>query len=194
MADSSKEPLGSFRFIPEYATQIAHGGNHWTFLEYYINTSIWALANVSPALGACMTSQIYTMNARLSALIALLKLRQADQKLIAKVNKFAEHVRDAQDARNRIAHDMWLLDTHNPGKMGKMRVTADKALKFNIKSVELDDLKADVQKINARRLEFSAIRLEITNALPTLPGIPHQELHPIVESPSLPQTPSNNSQ
>jgi hypothetical protein len=179
----AEEPSGrDFRFMPEYADQIAHANNNWTFLEYYVNSSIWALADVKPALGACMTSQIYTMNGRLSALLSLLKVRRASQKIIDKVNKFAANVRDAQDARNRTAHDMWLLDNYNPGKMGKLRITADKVLKFDIESVEIEQLRADVSTISGRRMEFSAIRQEILAALPTLPEIPPEELHPIAES------------
>ena len=117
------EPIpvpGDFKFVPEHAEQIAHGCNLWAMLEYYINNSIWALADIEPAIGACMTSQMYTMNARLSALLALLKFRRADQKIIDKVNKFTANVRDAQEARNRVAHDVWLLDRNNPGTMGKL--------------------------------------------------------------------------
>jgi hypothetical protein len=191
MANNLEPEPKEFHFIPEYANQIAHGGNHWAYLEYYINSSIWALANVAPALGACMTSQIFTLHARLNALLALLKFRKADAELITKVNKFAEQVRDAQEARNRMAHDLWLLDTFNPGTMGKMRVTAEKALRFHIKSFPLEELKADVEKINVRRLEFGEIRREIERALPTLPEIPHRELHPIDESHSPPQNPAS---
>jgi hypothetical protein len=191
MTDKPATPQIALGFVPEYAGQIAHGCNLWAMLEYYINNSIWALADIEPAIGACMTSQMYTMNARLSALLALLKLRRADQKIIDKVNKFAANVRDAQDARNRLAHDMWLLDRNNPGTMGKLRITADKTLNFDISAVSIEELKNDVGKISARRLEFAAIRDEIMAALPTLPEIPQEELHLIAHNQIRPQTPSS---
>jgi hypothetical protein len=87
MVDRPTITQGDFTFIAAYADQIAHGCNLWASLEYYINTSIWALADVEPAIGACMTAQMYTMNARLSALLALLKFRRADKKIIGRVNK-----------------------------------------------------------------------------------------------------------
>jgi hypothetical protein len=190
MADNPTSPNAP-RFIPEYAEQIAYGCNLWAMLEYYINNSIWALADIEPAIGACMTSQMYTMNSRLSALLALLKFRRVNQKIIDKVNKFAANVRDAQEARNRIAHDMWLIDRANPGTMGKLRITADKTLNFDISPVSIEELKNDVAKISARRLEFSEIRDQIIAALPTLPEIPAEELHPIAHAQTRPQNPTS---
>jgi hypothetical protein len=107
------------------------------------------------------------------------------------LNKFAANVRDAQEALNRVAHDMWLLDRVNPGTMGKLRITADKTLNFDIFPVSIEELKNEVSKINTRRLEFAGIRDEIMAALPTLPQIPHEELHPIAHTQTRRQTPSS---
>jgi hypothetical protein len=193
MAETIEPPSGDgFEFVPEYANLIAHANNHWNYLEYDVNASIWALANVSPAFGACMTSQIYTMHARLNALLSLLKIRKADERILKKVNRFAERVREVQEARNRTAHDIWLIDRLNPGKMGKLRITAEKTLKFGVQGVDLSELKADIEKLNMRREEFFAIRREIEAALPTLPEIPQTELHPIVETRSPRQNPASD--
>ena len=81
---------GDLKFIPEYADQIAHAVNNWAFLEYAVNSIIWDLAGVRPALGACITAQIYPMHARLNALVALLRLRRAPLVLVGKVNNFAD--------------------------------------------------------------------------------------------------------
>ena len=70
-----------------------------------------------------MTSQIYTINARLDALAALMKLRSVDAKLIKRVNKFQNSIREAQDLRNRIVHDLWFNDNHVKTNMGKLRIT-----------------------------------------------------------------------
>jgi hypothetical protein len=182
MPETTDQPQKDFHWLPEYARAIADAANMWAYIEYYVNTSIWELAELPPAIGACITSQIYTLQGRLSALAALLKLRQADQKIIDSVNKFMERVRDAQDARNRIVHDMWMNDNLHPEMMGKLRITAEKKLHFRIASMPLDELKRDVEKIDTRRYEMSAIRLAIRAALPTLPEIPHAELYPIAES------------
>jgi len=170
-------------FLPEFANQIAEANNSWAYLEYYINTCIWHLADVAPALGACMTSQIYTLQGRLNALVALLNLRKADQTIIDRVNSFSSRVREASEARNRIAHDMWLNDSFLPKQMGKMEVTANKSLKFQIVSISCDELKAEVAKIHKHRGESEEIRKLIKSALPSLPELPPEVLHPIDETP-----------
>jgi hypothetical protein len=172
-----------FDFLPEFAHCIAHAANSWAYLEYYINVSIWALAGVAPAPGACMTSQIYTINARLDSLVALMKLRRVDDDLIKRVNKFQGNVRGAQDLRNRIVHDLWFNDSHAPNNMGKLRITASRDLKFGIDSITLETMKTDLLRIEKQRIEASAIRDAIDAAIPALPEIPRHELHPILETP-----------
>jgi|HubBroStandDraft_6_1064221.scaffolds.fasta_scaffold606253_1 hypothetical protein len=167
-----------------YAAAIADGANRWAYLEYYINKAIWELAGVKPALGACLTSQMYTLNAKLNALLALLKLRKADSAILTSVNKFAASVRDALEARNRIVHDVWMNNNFHPDVMGKMRVTADKQLVMKIENIELSKLQADVQLIEKRRLEAGEIEDTIRRALPSLPEMSQGELYPIVETPS----------
>jgi hypothetical protein len=171
-----------FHFLPDFADSIANAANNWAYLEYFVNSSIWLLAGVAPALGACLTSQIYTINARLDALVALMKLRRVDAALIKRVNKFQNSVRDAQDIRNRIVHDLWLNDNHSRANMGKFRITAARELKFGIDSITREALNADLAKIENRQAEASAIRDAIVAALPDLPEVPHHELHPILET------------
>ena len=172
-----------FSFIPEFSDCIARIATCWARLEYDVNAAIWALAEVRPALGACMTSQIYVFNARLSALLALAKVRRVDEAIITRINKFAEKVRAGQDKRNRAVHDIWLNDQKTPWNMGRLRITAEKKLNFKIKSVMFPELAADLELIENLSTEFRAIRDAIEAALPTLPEIPHTELHPIIETP-----------
>jgi hypothetical protein len=147
-----------FHFLPEFAELISHAANSWAYLEYYINASIWTLAGVAPALGACVTSQVYTINARLDALVALMKLRRVDDQLIKRVSRFQGSVREAQDLRNRIVHDLWFNDNHVPKNMGRLRITATRDLKFGIDSITIESLRSDVTKIEVRRREAGAIR------------------------------------
>jgi hypothetical protein len=182
-ADLRDQPAKGFRFLPAYADLIAEGTNRWSYLEYYLNSSIWLLTGDAPAVGACQTSQMYTANAKLSALLSLLKLRKADQVLIDRVNKFASNFRDALEARNRIDHDVWLNDTNNPDQMAKLRITADKVLRFGVEAVPLEQLRTDVAMIDNRRLDMGEIREAIRAALPTLPQMSLAELHPITETP-----------
>jgi len=182
MSDTIGAGPETFQFLPNYANLIAEAANQWAYIEYLVAKSIWLLADVKPAMGACVTSHVYTTHAKLSALLALLKLRKAPQPLIDKVNKFAADFRDGAEARNRLVHDVWLTDNLHPDKMGKLRITADKILKFKAETIESEALAADVLIIEKRRKEMTAISREIEVALPTLPEMSHSELHPIVES------------
>ena len=184
MADvhPTDQPSATFQWLPAYAQQIADGANRWAYLEYYINSSIWLLADVRPAIGACLTSQMYTMSAKLAALLSLLKLRKAPQDILDRVNKFASAHRDALEARNRMVHDIWLNDNVAKANMGKLRITADKILRYNIESIDISSLIQDVQKIENRRLDAAIIKDAIERALPSLPEMSQSELHPITES------------
>jgi len=171
-----------FSFIPEYADCIARVANVWARLEYDVSVAIWALADVRPAIGACITSQVFTLRSKLDALLALAKLRRVDGAIIREINKFADDARGGQEIRNRIIHDQWLQDNINPGQMGHLRITAAKVLEFKIKPVIFPDLAADLERLEDLATRFHGIRQAIETALPTLPEIPQSELHPITES------------
>jgi hypothetical protein len=178
---SDGKPKG-FHFLPDYAIAIAEAATSWAALEYSVNSTIWALADVKPGMGACITAHIFTMNAKLDALISLLRFRRAPKGLITDANTFVSSFRDAQEARNRIIHDYWMNDLRVPEKMGKMVVTAQRMPRFKIISVPIAELQSDVQKVHNRRYQFEELRRRIQAALPTLPSIPHEELYPIEEN------------
>jgi hypothetical protein len=62
-----------FSFVPEYADCIARVCSVWARLEYDVTVCIWKLADMRPAIGACVTSQIFTLQNRLSALFGTLQ-------------------------------------------------------------------------------------------------------------------------
>jgi hypothetical protein len=170
-----------FAFIGDYADRIANSANNWAWMEYEVHTVLWALADTSPAQGACLTSQIFTFQAKLDALAALMNLRKVTASLIKRVNKFSSDVRPAQEARNRLVHDVWLNDNQQMANMGKLRVTASKQLDYKVESIPIAQLEADLAKIEGSRLVFTQIRRDILSALPTLPEMSLEELHPITD-------------
>ena len=66
---SADNPPREFKFPAEFAAAIAEVTSYWAALEYNIDMSIWHLAGVYPAIGACITTQIYTLDGRLKALV-----------------------------------------------------------------------------------------------------------------------------
>ncbi len=155
---------------------IGRATSDWSGLDYFISESIWALALTPPPLGACITAQIYTTDGRLRALLALLKIRQADQKLIDTVNDFANEIRGPAEKRNRIVHDIWTVH-EDTGAMLKVEITAQRKLTFEVKEVDLSRLRKDVQDILDCVKRCKTIRDQIFAALPSLPRIPLQVLH-----------------
>jgi hypothetical protein len=119
------------------------------------------------------------LDSKLSSLLSLLKLYRAADPIITRVNKFAETVRGPQEHRNRVVHDVWLMDNLNPDSMGRMETTAAKKLEFSVKDVPIAKLRSIYEELSACRLEFFHIRNVIFIAQPAFPGIPESELDPI---------------
>jgi hypothetical protein len=178
MASEPEKPRG-FEFPADFASCIASITSFWASLEYSIDMSIWHLAGVYPAIGACMTGQIYTLNNRLLALQSLLKLRQAPQPIIDRVNRFSEKIRKTQEIRNRITHDPW-YQSPTTKEMSQLEIGAKGTLTYNRKSVPIASLRSDAEKVRAAMSEASGIRGAIEDALPTLPKILLSSLHPTV--------------
>jgi hypothetical protein len=179
MSEAEKERF--FILDTEYAKCIAHAALDFGTLEYQANDVIWRLASIHTALGACITAQIFTLDNRLKAILALMKLRQMDQKLIDRVNRFSERVREANELRNRILHDMWLISGDRKS-MSQLEVTAKGQLSYKLKKIEIEELKNDCAKIRERHDEFNEIRYDIADAIASLPPIPREAQLPILSA------------
>jgi hypothetical protein len=173
------DDIPEFKFIPEYADAIASIASCWATLEYYVNNSIWIVAGLNSPTGACITSQIFTLQGRLAALLSLLKLYRAPDSIISRVNKFSDNIRGPQESRNRVVHDIWLMDNRSPGSMGRLETTAPKKLQFSVKDIPLTKLREIYAQLSASRMEFYDIRRDISDGRPSFPGIPASELDPI---------------
>jgi hypothetical protein len=176
---SEDEPKFGFDFPDDYAQCIAKITSYWSALESNINMSVWHLAGVYPAVGACLTEQIFTLDGRMKALAALLKLRQAPKHLIQQVNKFSEKSRKAHDIRNRIAHHTWHQGNESK-RISQLEIGARHTLTYGFVPVPIEKLRADQDTVRNAMKESAAIRDAIETSLPTLPEIPLVELHPIV--------------
>jgi hypothetical protein len=180
MTETPDDRLEGFKFAPEYTQKIAEITACWSCLEYQISMCIWHLAGVYPAVGACISSQIFTLDGRLKALKSLLTLRRAPEELCKRINKFSERVRGPLELRNRVIHDQWFSDDRTPALMQQMEIGAKGTLTYGFKPVPIAQLKDDHSKIVSAMIEASEIRDAVEDALPTLPEIPSRELHPII--------------
>lgn len=166
---------------PRLLKLIGEGATWWAALELYTNECIWFLAGTPPALGACLTAQIFNIDGRLRALQSLLRIRRASDATIRDVSRFSDECRGPSEKRNRLIHDPW--GRSHEGRSSKIEITAKKALKFELRDVELSEVEADVAAISRCVMRFVEIRAKILAELPTLPEIPRSELHPIVQVP-----------
>jgi hypothetical protein len=179
MTDSPKEPYRGFEFPDDYAQGIAKIISYWSALEYHINMSIWHLAGIYPAIGACITEQIYTLDGRLKALLALMKIRRAPETLVSRVNKFSEKSRKAQEVRNKIAHHTWHQGVETK-EMMQLEIGAKRSLTYGFKPLPIESLKTDQDTVRNAMREAVEIRDATEAALLTLAEIPLGELHPTV--------------
>ena len=178
------QPPSDLVFPPEYAELIARIVTNWSSLEYGINQTIWALANTPQAYGACITSQLTSLHTRLSALLALMKVRKCSEKLISRVNKFADDARAPNELRNRVIHDPWLNSFEIPSILGRLEITAPKKLTIAAKPITTDALKEELRRIKAATDAFYLIKDAILAELPSLPDRHASELNPITTLPT----------
>lgn len=153
---------------PEFYELVGRVACDWAALEMKINDCIWALSGSPYGAGACVTSQIYTIDGRIKALVALLNLNGATE-LVEKTNIYHEQVlRKASVKRHRAVHDIWFSD--DSGKANQLLVTADKRLRFQTITRTIDDLRKDHKIVEGALLDFLPIYDEIGALLHSLPN------------------------
>jgi hypothetical protein len=129
---------------------------NWAALEATINFAIWRIGEIPETIGACITSQIFTFDAKMKALISILEVRGNLDKTITKINKFHDDIRAISTFRNRIAHDPWVHDekTDSPHRL---QISADKTLILEYKLESTVMINNEVQKLNEFIVRFQTI-------------------------------------
>ena len=127
---------------------------------------MWALSGTPHEIGTCVTAQMYTFDARMNALIALLNLKGANE-LAQKFNDFYEASRSGSSTRNRIVHNVWQSDDESGWQLS---VTAGKRLLFSASAKDIQKLMDDHRAIEQTVVAFFNLRDELRDLLPSLPG------------------------
>lgn len=97
---------------------------NWAALEAIVTSAIWQAAEIPDVYGACVTSQIFTFDGKIKALVSILHARGDFETQIAALNKFQNDVRGTLTFRNRIVHDPLHFDA--TGAPQRLEITADK--------------------------------------------------------------------
>jgi hypothetical protein len=167
----------STAFTPpfELFTIIGNIATDWATLEYMVNDCIWFAAQIDEVLGACITAQIISLQARFEALVLLLGARGAERKLIAMANKLAEEARKLTELRNRAVHDP--IAIHEQDKIPRqLQITGRGKLVFEVREISEGQLYDDKDKIDAFVGKFMRFRDAMKASLRTLPYTPQQLL------------------
>jgi hypothetical protein len=132
---------------PSHYAAIAMVAANWAMLERLVDTTIWRLAEVQDEPGACITAQIPNIARRLDAMMALVKLRGASDRLVAKINKFIKQTHSLATKRNRVVHDPWVLEK-GTGKPHRFEISAQNKLIFEYVPMGTDEVAVVVNLIH----------------------------------------------
>jgi hypothetical protein len=69
----------------QHYAAIGKVASNWAALEHLIDSMIWRMGMFMDNEGACVTAQIPNMARRLDALIAIIRLQDADPKILKKL-------------------------------------------------------------------------------------------------------------
>jgi hypothetical protein len=144
---------------------------NWAALEAHIASAIWQISEIPDAIGASITSQIYTLEGKMKALQAILRIRNFDD-IASKLNVFWDKkLRSLSEFRNRRIHDpVFFLEG---GFVARLEITANKRLKLGYESESLEEMAARIDGIADAIDEFAKI---IRPALDACPPLPHASL------------------
>ena len=166
---------------PEHEAAIGRVARSWAHLEYLIDLTIWDSAAVEQQFGACITAQIISANYKLSALIALARLRECGEQLLKDLDRFQAGLFPTLEKRNRMVHDPRFV-RQQTGETVRWQTTAKpKEIHFGPKPETASDVLAVADEIAAQIRRFQGLRARILNEVGPLPGKQPIQLLRVVE-------------
>jgi len=141
----------------------------WAALESVVSSAIWQIGEIPDEIGACITSQIFTFDAKMKALISILEVRGGLHKTISDLNKFHEEVRSVAAFRHRAVHDPWIHDlkTNTPHRL---QITADKKPILEYRPTTTEELLENVERTVDLIEKFQKIVTPAMDRFPPLPS------------------------
>ena len=138
----------------------------WAALEHRMASAIWRVGEIPDAIGASITSQIYTFDGLVKALQSILRVRgfhRDAQKLQTLSNK----AKGLQDVRNRLVHDGILTIE---GSVHRLEISANRRLTFGYRKVDLQKLQATAEAITKIHNDLDEAIKEALESIPRLTG------------------------
>lgn len=162
------------RRLDPFLTAIGLVANRYAELEFAMNHFIWELANVSCSAGVCMTAQMIGPAPRNRCLLSLLKFRQAPDQLLDDFNALGKKIEGLAAQRNRYVHDPLGIDS-DTGVVFRMEATADRHLRYDLKTEEIGGLEKLALQIATAIDEFDDLHERAAAELPTWPRIQYAQ-------------------
>jgi hypothetical protein len=154
--------VGAFRIhkpLPEdhpFYSLIGKIASEWAHLEHALDLLIWDLIEAPHQVCACVTAQIMGATPRFNTLIALATWKQKDEKIIEQIRSLMRKTYDIQEARNRIAHDPWYIETQSDAP-GQFKSMPRSSLDYGLRDVDEKYIKETIRKIRARAESIRAL-------------------------------------
>ena len=161
------------RLSRDHYAAIGQVAARWSELESAIEIFLGSAARVNDDIATCFTAQMIGIRPRLDAYIALVKYRGAHKRWDASLEKFAQRAVALAERRNRVIHDMWILD--EPERPLRLEGTARRKLRIDPVPVSTRELLALVYDIRQFTTEFVyGLANPISRELPPLRDRPQQ--------------------
>jgi hypothetical protein len=153
---------------PVHFSAIGLVASNWATLEAVVTSAIWQIGEIPDEIGACVTSQIYTFDGRMKALLSILEIRGELDKTIKSLKKFHESTRGLGEFRNRVLHDPWIHDAES-NTPHRLEITANKKLVLGYEAVPTQKLIEKAKEIEALIHQFRQIIRPAIDRFPPLP-------------------------
>jgi hypothetical protein len=136
--------------------------SEWAHIEHILDLTIWKLAEIPNARGACITSQILGINPRCKA-IASLGANRLSPNLLKEFRKLANDSFVVSDLRARIVHDPWYMEVS--GKTAQFKAMPVSDPRYGIQDVSDSEINDTITKIKALQARASGLRSNVLDEL-----------------------------
>jgi hypothetical protein len=160
--------LAAAPLTAEHLASIGLVATNWAALETLVSSAIWQIGEIPDEIGACVTSQIYTLDGKIKALVSLLRVRGGLDRVVGDLNAFHSKAQGASEKRNRVVHDPWVADAVT-GVAHRLQVTANKKLVYGHVPQSTEELKLLATEISGLVDRFDEL---IRPALARFPAVP----------------------
>jgi hypothetical protein len=162
-ADPQPKPALSFKlkFAMPYYAAVGQCASTWAFLENRIDLAILSFVRDNPIPMGCALAQMFSIHAKMDALIAVAQSNKADRvtdQTVKKLVRFSQEIRPLSIQRNRIIHDP-IVQEGDDVKILRLTTKGPKgSLVFELVPFDVQDFSDFIRHVGDRTEQFANIR------------------------------------